>query len=124
IVLSGKAQRAFQIEREPPALRDAYGRNSFGERLLLARRLVEAGVTFVTVSPIFGRFDNHGDDVIWKGMIKGLKPLLPRLDQAVHALVTDLEARGLLDDTLVLALGEFGRTPQISPTRPPGRARH
>src|SRR5213592_1898074 len=107
MVLSGKAQRAFRLDQEPDRVRDAYGRNSFGEKALLARRLVEAGVTFVTVSPIFGYFDNHGDDVVWGGVIKGLKPLLPRLDQAVTALVTDLEARGLLDDTLVLALGEF-----------------
>src|SRR5215469_3882763 len=110
IVLSGKARQALRLDLEPDRLRDAYGRNSFGEKALLARRLVEAGVTFVTVSPIFGYFDNHGDDVVWGGLIKGLKPLLPRLDQALYALVKDLESRGLLDDTLVLALGEFGRS--------------
>lgn len=101
---------------EPDAIRDAYGRHSLGERTLLARRLVEAGVTFVTVSGTFGVFDNHGDDVVWGGLIKGLKPLLPQVDQAMYALITDLEARGLLDDTLVLVLGEFGRTPVITPT--------
>jgi uncharacterized protein (DUF1501 family) len=121
IVLSGKAQRAFRVDREPDRLRDAYGRHSLGERLLLARRLVEAGVTFVTVSGTFGVFDNHGDDVIWKGMIKGLKPLLPPLDQAVSALVKDLEARGLLDDTLVLVMGEFGRSPLFSQRGTGGR---
>jgi uncharacterized protein (DUF1501 family) len=114
IVLSGKAQRAFRVDLEPDRVRDAYGRHSFGERTLLARRLVEAGVTFVTVSGTFGMFDNHGDDHFAGGMVKGLKPLLARLDQAVSALVQDLEARGLLDDTLVLALGEFGRTPIFS----------
>src|SRR5262249_34974287 len=85
IVLSGKARQAFRVDREPERVREAYGRHSLGERTLLARRLVEAGVTFVTVSGTFGVFDNHGDDVIWGGIIKGLKPLLPRLDQAVSA---------------------------------------
>jgi hypothetical protein len=121
IVLSGKARQAFQLDLEPDRVRDNYGRNSFGEKILLARRLVEAGVTFVTVSPIFGYFDNHGDDVVWGGMVKGLKPLLPRLDRALCALVTDLESRGLLDDTLVLALGEFGRSPQFSQRGTGGR---
>jgi uncharacterized protein (DUF1501 family) len=114
IVLSGKAQQAFRVDLEPERVRDAYGRHSLGERTLLARRLVEAGVTFVTVSGTFGMFDNHGDDHFAGGIVKGLKPLLARLDQAVSALVRDLEVRGLLDDTLVLALGEFGRTPQFS----------
>src|SRR5262245_5310746 len=121
IVLSGKARQAFRLELEPDRVRDAYGRTSFGEKALLARRLVEAGVTFVTVSPIFGYFDNHGDDVACGGLLKGLKPLLPRLAQALYALVTDLEARGLLDDTLVLALGEFGRSPTFSQRGTGGR---
>src|SRR5262249_41431672 len=114
IVLSGKAQRAFRVDLEPERVREAYGRHSLGERTLLARRLVEAGVTFVTVSGTFGMFDNHGDDHFAGGIVKGLKPLLARLDQAVCALVEDLEVRGLLDDTLVLVLGEFGRTPIFS----------
>src|SRR5207253_11428179 len=114
IVLSGKAQKAFRLELEPDRVRDAYGRHSLGERTLLARRLVEAGVTFVTVSGTFGMFDNHSDDHFAGGIVKGLKPLLGRLDQAVSALVTDLEARGLLDATLVLVLGEFGRTPVMN----------
>jgi uncharacterized protein (DUF1501 family) len=121
IVLSGKARQAFRLDLEPDRVRDTYGRNNFGEKTLLARRLVEAGVTFVTVSPIFGYFDNHGDDVVWGGLVKGLKPLLPRLDQALYALVRDLEARGLLDDTLVLALGEFGRSPIFSQRGTGGR---
>src|SRR5207249_650451 len=121
IVLSGKARQAFRVDLEPDRVRDAYGRHSLGERALLARRLVEAGVTFVTVSGTFGVFDNHGDDVIWGGMIKGLKPLLPPLDQAVSALVKDLEARGLLDETLVLVLGEFGRSPIFSQRGTGGR---
>jgi uncharacterized protein (DUF1501 family) len=121
IVLSGKAQEAFRIDREPDRVRDAYGRHSLGERTLLARRLVEAGVTFVTVSNTFGVFDNHGDDVIWGGMIKGMTPQLPRMDQAVSALVKDLEVRGLLKDTLVLVMGEMGRSPQFSQRGTGGR---
>jgi uncharacterized protein (DUF1501 family) len=121
IVLSGKAQRAFRVDLEPDKVHDTYGRHSIGQRALLARRLVEAGVTFVTLSNTFGVFDNHGDDVVWKGMLKGLKPLLPPLDQAVSALVMDLETRGLLDDTLVLVMGEFGRSPVFSQRGTGGR---
>jgi hypothetical protein len=114
IVLSGKAEKAFRMDLEPERVRDAYGRHSLGERTLLARRLVEAGVTFVTVSGTYGMFDNHGDDHFAGGLVKGLKPLLGRVDQTVHALVTDLEMRGLLDTTLVLVLGEFGRGPVVN----------
>lgn len=121
MTLSGKAQQAFRVDSEPARLRDCYGRHSLGERALLARRLVEAGVTFVTISGTFGVFDNHGDDVVWGGIIKGLKPLLPRLDQAISALVQDLESRGMLDDTLVLAMGEFGRSPLFSQRKTGGR---
>jgi hypothetical protein len=121
IVASGKAQQAFRLDLEPGRVREAYGRNSLGERALLARRLVEAGVTFVTISNTFGVFDNHGDDIIWKGMLKGMKPLLPRIDQAVYALVNDLKARGLLDSTLVLVMGEFGRSPIFSQRGTGGR---
>jgi uncharacterized protein (DUF1501 family) len=78
-------------------------------------------VTFVTVSGTYGMFDNHGDDHFAGGVVKGLKPLLGRLDQTVHALVKDLEARGLLGDTLVLAMGEFGRTPIFSQRGQGGR---
>jgi uncharacterized protein (DUF1501 family) len=114
MVASGKALRAFDVSKEDPRLRDAYGRDSLGEKALLARRLVEAGVRFVLVSGAWGYFDHHGDNVVWKGIEKGLKPLLPRVDQALATLVTDLEQRGLLDDTLVLMLGEFGRAPVIN----------
>jgi len=114
VVLSGKAQKAFQVNLEPDRVREAYGRHSLGERILLARRLVEAGVTFVTVSGTFGMFDNHGDDHFAGGLTKGLKPLLGRVDQAVHALVTDLEMRGLLETTLIVMMGEFGRGPIVN----------
>jgi hypothetical protein len=121
IVLSGKARQAFRTDLEPDRVREAYGRHPLGERALLARRLIEAGVTFVTVSGTFGLWDNHGDDVVWGGIVKGLKPLLPQLDQTVYALVNDLEARGLLDSTLVLVLGEFGRSPVFSQRGTGGR---
>jgi Protein of unknown function (DUF1501) len=116
MVLSGKAEQAFQLDREPDSLRDAYGRDSFGEKTLLARRLVEAGVTFVVVSGRFGVFDNHGDDVVWGGLIKGLKPLFPSVDRSLYALITDLQSRGLLESTLIIVMGEFGRSPMISKT--------
>ena len=116
MVVSGKAREAFQLDQEPDRIRDLYGRDSFGEKALLARRLVEAGVTFVVVSGRFGVFDNHGDDVIWGGLIRGLKPLFPSVDRSLYALVTDLESRGLLESTLILMMGEFGRSPMIYPT--------
>lgn len=116
MVLSGKVQQAFQLDDEPDQLRDAYGRGSLGEKALLARRLVEAGVTFTVVSGAWGYFDHHGDEVRWMGIEKGLKPILPSVDQVMHALVHDLEQRGRLDNTLVLMLGEFGRSPVMTKT--------
>ena len=114
VVTSGRAQRAFNLQEETPAMRALYGNTSMGEKALLARRLVEAGVTFVLVSGAWGYFDHHGDEVQWVGIVKGLKPLLPRVDQTLHAIVTDLESRGLLDSTLILMMGEFGRSPVIN----------
>lgn len=114
MVLSGKVQRAFQVDDESPATRAAYGTESIGEKALLARRLVEAGVTFVLVSGAWGYFDHHGDSVRWGGIVKGLTPLLPQVDQALFTLVRDLESRGLLDSTLVMMMGEFGRSPVIN----------
>ncbi|MBX3414622.1 MAG: DUF1501 domain-containing protein [Pirellulales bacterium] len=116
MVLSGKVQKAFNLDEEKNELRDAYGRTSVGEKALLARRMVEAGVTFTLVSGAWGYFDHHGDEVKWGGIEKGLKPLLPTIDQTLYALITDLEERGLLDSTLVLMLGEFGRTPVMTKT--------
>jgi len=74
-------------------------------------------VTFVLVSGAWGYFDHHGDNVRWFGIEKGLKPLMPRVDRTLYALVTDLERRGLIDDTLVLMMGEFGRSPVINKER-------
>jgi hypothetical protein len=108
MVTNPKAQHAFDVNKEPVKLRDRYGRNDLGQSCLLARRLVENGVTFATVQA-GGGWDTHGDN------FKQLKTkLLPQFDQAVAALVADLHDRGLQDDVLVLATGEFGRTPKIN----------
>ncbi len=114
LILSGKIQKAFNVGEESAETRAAYGMESIAQKALLARRLVESGVTFVLVSGAWGYFDHHGDDVRWGGIEKGLTPLLPRVDRTMHALVTDLEQRGLLDSTLVLMMGEFGRSPVIN----------
>ncbi len=114
MVKSGKVQRAFDLGAESITTREAYGSTSIGEKALLARRLVEAGVTFVLVSGAWGYFDHHGDNVRWGGIQQGLTPLLPRVDQVIFALVNDLESRGLLDNTLVMMMGEFGRSPMIN----------
>jgi hypothetical protein len=106
LITTPEAQAAFDIQAEPGELRDAYGRNPFGQRALLARRLVEAGVPFVTVYD--GGWDHHAD------IFGALEKRLPSWDQTVAALINDLDQRGLLETTLVIALGEFGRTPKIS----------
>ena len=115
-VLSGRAKRAFNLDEETAKMRDFYGRDSIGQKALLARRLVEAGSTFVLVSGAWGYFDHHGDEVRWGGIKKGLQPLMPRVDRTLNAIVTDLEQRGLLDDTLILMMGEFGRSPVMTKT--------
>jgi hypothetical protein len=109
VLASGKVAKGFEIDREPASVRDRYGRHPFGQSLLLARRLVEAGVSVVQAN--MGKvqnWDSHGD------IFRRLKQeLLPPLDQGVAALLDDLEARGLLQDTLVVLMGEFGRTPKV-----------
>jgi len=114
LVRSGKVQKAFNVDEESSETIAAYGTESISRKALQARRLVEAGVTFVLVSGAWGYFDHHGDDVRWGGIEKGLTPLLPRVDRTLYALVNDLEQRGLLDSTLVLMMGEFGRSPVIN----------
>jgi hypothetical protein len=116
LVLGGAAQKAFDLSQEPDAVRDRYGRDSLGEKALLARRLVEAGVTFVTMSDAWGHWDHHGDEVKWGGIAKGLTPMLPVLDRGVTTLISDLEQRGLLETTLVIVIGEFGRSPVMTKT--------
>ncbi|MCH2398565.1 MAG: DUF1501 domain-containing protein [Pirellulales bacterium] len=116
LVTSPGAQAAFDIEREDAKTRDAYGRDAFGQRCLLARRLVEGGVPFVTVYD--GGWDSHSN------LFGSLSKRLPKWDSSVAMLIDDLDQRGLLDSTLVLALGEFGRTPAIttlSGSSTPGR---
>lgn len=109
LVSSEKVRRALDIRQEPTALRDAYGRNLFGQSTLLARRLVEAGTRFVTVA--FDAPDGYGwDSHVTSDDIK--RHLAPALDHAVSTLLVDLEDRGLLDETLVVAVGEMGRTPK------------
>jgi hypothetical protein len=107
IVTSQRAADAFDIQREPPRVRESYGRTSIGQNCLLARRLVEAGVTFVTCLS-GGGWDTHADN------FKQMKISLPRLDRAVSALLTDLCERGLDKRVLVHVMGEFGRTPRIN----------
>ena len=119
LVLGGAAQKAFDLSGEPDEVRDRYGRDSFGDKALLARRLVDAGVTFVTMSDAWGHWDHHGDEVQWGGIVKGLTPMLPVLDRGLTALIEDLEQRGLLETTLVIVIGEFGRSPVM--TRTAGR---
>jgi hypothetical protein len=106
LVTSPEAQTAFDISQESDAVRDRYGRNSFGQRCLLSRRLVEAGVPFITIAD--GGWDHHSD------IFGALRKRLPAWDNSVATLIQDLKERGLLDTTLVVALGEFGRTPTLS----------
>ena len=109
IITGPAAKTAFDLSRESDKTRDRYGRNSLGQGCLLARRLVEAGVQFVTVTD--GGWDTHTDN------FKSLKTrLMPRVDRGLSALVEDLGTRGLLDDTLVVWFGDFGRTPKVNPT--------
>lgn len=106
-----QARAAFDISAEPDKLRDRYGRHTFGQSALLARRLVEAGVTFVTVNCV--PWDHHGTPPQLKTE-EGARLLIPHLDRAIAALVEDLVRRGLFDSTLVVAMGEFGRTPRMN----------
>jgi hypothetical protein len=113
LVVSGRAREAFDLEREAPQTRDLYGRNTFGQSCLLARRLVEAGTRVVEVVwPKVANSDNHSWDH-HVGLTERMKDKSgPMLDQGLSALFTDLDDRGLLSETLVVAVGEFGRSPQ------------
>jgi hypothetical protein len=107
LISSPEAQAAFDVEMEPAEVRDRYGRNDFGQRLLLARRLTGVGVSFVTVYN--GGWDHHS-----KIFEDGFKKKITTVDTGMSALINDLHDRGQLDNTLVLLLGEFGRTPKIN----------
>ena len=106
MVLSPEARRAFAVDQEPDRLRDRYGRTTAGQSMLLARRLVESGVRFVTVN--YGGWDHHAK------IYDGLDRKLPEFDAAVSALVEDMHARGTFEKTLLVVMGEFGRTPKIN----------
>jgi uncharacterized protein (DUF1501 family) len=113
LVISGRARNAFDLTKETPAMRDRYGRNTFGQSCLLARRLIEAGTRFVEVNwPKVANSDNHSWDT-HTGLTKRLRDqAAPMFDSALSALLSDLDDRGLLKETLVVAVGEFGRSPQ------------
>jgi hypothetical protein len=113
LVLSGRARDAFDLSRENAQTRDRYGRNSFGQSCLLARRLIEAGTRFVEVNwPKVANSDNHSWDV-HQGLTQRMRnQAAPMLDAGLSALISDLDERGLLAETLVVAVGEFGRSPQ------------
>jgi hypothetical protein len=135
--LANSGRRAFELDREPAAVRDRYGRHPLGQNLLLARRLVEAGVGFVTVNgwtgpapdagggPPSSSWDMHGGHMGMGNAFGtgsyGMGWCLPRLDEALSALLTDLRERGLLESTLVVVTGEFGRSPRINTQGAPGR---
>jgi Protein of unknown function (DUF1501) len=131
LITGPDARRAFDLQREPVAMRDRYGRHPLGQNLLMARRLIEAGVRMVSVTAWTGTppaekfvnvqtWDMHGPGAApYIGSIfgtgsYGLAYALPRVDEAVSALLSDLETRGLLESTLVVLVGEFGRTPKIN----------
>jgi hypothetical protein len=119
LISSSKARAAFDLSQEPDALKDKYGRNRFGMSCLLARRLIEADVRFVTVN----MFETVFNEITWDihgsapfSPIQAYRDLLgPMFDNAYASLLEDLTSRGLLDSTMVVAMGEFGRTPKINP---------
>jgi hypothetical protein len=108
LISSQQAREAFDLSKEPDKLRDEYGRNSAGARMLMARRLVEAGSRFVTLT--YGGWDMHDN------IAAGMNGQVPQFDQAFGRLITDLEERGRLNDTMVCIASEFGRTPKINGT--------
>ena len=111
LIAGGRFREAFDMERESPETRDRYGRHAFGQSLLLARRLIEAGMPVVQANMgSMNNWDTHGSNFL---QLKDR--LLPPFDQGLSALLSDLDDRQLLDETLVVCIGEFGRTPQINP---------
>lgn len=106
LIGSPHAREAFNLQKEPGKVRDRYGRNAAGQRMLLARRLVEAGARFVTLS--YGGWDHHTQ------VTRNMRRLMPAFDRGFATLIADLDERGLLDETLVMVSSEFGRTPKIN----------
>ncbi len=118
LLVGEKAKQAFDISCEPDSVRERYGKHLWCQQALLARRLVEAGVAFVTIDLSYhsasGTWDTHGDNIPpYGGISRGLKPLLPLFDHLITTLVSDLEERGRLEDVLIIAMGEFGRSPYM-----------
>ncbi|HZN64590.1 MAG TPA: DUF1501 domain-containing protein, partial [Tepidisphaeraceae bacterium] len=114
LVLSGRAREAFDLTKEADKMRDRYGRNTFGQCLLLARRLIEAGTRVVEVNwPKVANSDNHSWDVHVGLPDRMRRQSAPMLDTGLSALLTDLDDRGLLSETLVVCVGEFGRSPKM-----------
>jgi hypothetical protein len=118
MLLGHNAREAFDLKKESQKTRDKYGKHLWCQEALLARRLVESGAAFVTIDlsyhPASGTWDTHGDNIPpYGGIKKGLGPLLPLFDHLITTLVADLDERNLLDDVLVIAMGEFGRTPTM-----------
>ncbi len=113
LILSGRAREAFDLSQEPETMRDSYGRNTFGQSCLLARRLIEAGTQVVEVVwPKVANSDNHSWDH-HSNLTKRMKDQSgPMLDSGLAGLITDMDERGMLEETLVVAVGEFGRSPQ------------
>ena len=118
LLRAGRARAAFDLDKEPPSLRDRYGRNRWGQSILLARRLVEAGVSLVQVNWT-RTADDTNDNPAWDTHTKNAErcktALMPKMDLAYSALLEDLDSRGLLDETLVVWMGEFGRSPKVNP---------
>lgn len=118
LMTSGKARNAFNVQEEPEHVRDRYGRNRWGQCVLLARRLIESGVRLVHVNWPREPGDNASDNPLWDTHAQNADRLedvlCPIFDVGYTALIEDLEQRGLLDETLVVAIGEFGRTPKIN----------
>ncbi len=113
LVVSGRAKNAFDLTKETPAMRERYGKNTFGQCCLLARRLIEAGTRFVQVNwPKVANSDNHSWDVHVDLSKRMKNQSAPMLDAGLATLIADLDERGLLSETLVIAVGEFGRSPQ------------
>lgn len=129
MLVGERAQQAFDVSLESESVRQRYGEHLWCQQALIARRLVEAGVSFVTLDlshhDFFGTWDHHGDNTVpYGGINTGLKPLLPIFDHLFTTLVSDLEDRGLDQEVLVLAMGEFGRTPQMGTGRHIGGRNH
>ncbi|MFO0938615.1 MAG: DUF1501 domain-containing protein [Gemmataceae bacterium] len=118
ILLDGRVRTALDLNAEPAKSRDRYGKHLWCQQVLMARRLIEAGTTFITLDLSYhtasGTWDTHGDNIPPYGGIKnGLGPLLPLFDHLYTTLLDDLTERGLIDDVMVIAMGEFGRTPEV-----------